>query len=75
MKIVTAEVRKHHLPDFSHGKNHAVFEAAFARLEKDLRARLGKKIRLIPLGFFLCASAPLRGLNPLCPIPVVKTAD
>ena len=30
-------VRKYHIPDFSHWKNHAAFEAAFARLEKDLR--------------------------------------
>ena len=36
-------VRKNHLPDFSHWKNHAAFEAAFARLEKDLRTRLGKR--------------------------------
>ena len=36
-------VRKHHLPDFSHWKNHDAFEAAFARLEKDLRTRLGKR--------------------------------
>ena len=36
-------VRKHHLPDFSNWKNHAAFEAAFARLEKDLRTSLGKR--------------------------------
>ena len=40
------EVRKYHIPDFSHWKNHDAFEAAFApptfhfgatsRLEKDL---------------------------------------
>ena len=35
-------VRKYHIPDFSHWKNRAVFEAAFARLEKDLRTSLGK---------------------------------
>jgi hypothetical protein len=33
------EVRKHHLPDFSNWKNHDAFEAAFARLEKDLRTK------------------------------------
>jgi hypothetical protein len=33
-------VRKYHLPDFSNWKNHAAFARAFARLEKDLRARL-----------------------------------
>jgi hypothetical protein len=31
-------VRKYHLPDFSNWKNPDAFEAAFARLEKDLRA-------------------------------------
>ena len=36
-------VRKYHLPDFSHWKNRAAFEAAFARLEKDLRTSLGKR--------------------------------
>jgi hypothetical protein len=34
------EVRKYHIPDFSNWKNHDAFEAAFARLEKDLRAHL-----------------------------------
>ena len=33
-------VRKYHLPDFYHWKNRAAFKAAFARLEKDLRASL-----------------------------------
>jgi hypothetical protein len=33
-------VRNYHLPDFSHWKNHAAFEAAFVRLEKDLRPSL-----------------------------------
>ena len=33
-------VRKYHLPDFSHWKNHDA--SAFARLEKDLRTSLGK---------------------------------
>ena len=46
------EVRKYHIPDFSNWKNHAAFERAFApptfhfgatsRLEKDLRASIGK---------------------------------
>jgi uncharacterized protein YjbI with pentapeptide repeats len=31
------EVRKYHIPDFSNWKNHDAFEAAFAKLEKDLR--------------------------------------
>jgi hypothetical protein len=35
-------VRKYHIPDYSNWKNRAVFEAAFARLEKDLRTSLGK---------------------------------
>jgi hypothetical protein len=35
-------VRKDHLPDFSNWKNHDAFEAAFARLEKDLRASVGR---------------------------------
>ncbi|HXI69313.1 MAG TPA: hypothetical protein VNN22_03035 [Verrucomicrobiae bacterium] len=34
------EVRKYHLHDFSNWQNHAVFERAFARLEKDLRTSL-----------------------------------
>ena len=36
------EVRKYHIPDFSNWKNHDAFEAAFARLEKDLRTSIGK---------------------------------
>ena len=36
-------VRKSHLYDFSHWKNHAAFEAAFARLEKDLRTSLSNR--------------------------------
>jgi hypothetical protein len=32
--------QKYHIPDFSNWKNHAAFEAAFARLEKDLRTHL-----------------------------------
>jgi hypothetical protein len=34
------EARKHHIPDFPNWKNHDAFEAAFARLEKDLRASI-----------------------------------
>ena len=33
-------VRKNHIPDFSHWKNHDAFEAAFARLEKYLRTSI-----------------------------------
>ena len=40
---LAAAVRKHPLPDFSHWKNHAASEATFARLERDLRTRLGKR--------------------------------
>jgi hypothetical protein len=36
------EVRKYHIPNFSNWKNHDAFEAAFARLEKDLHASVGK---------------------------------
>ena len=32
------EVRRYFIPDFSHWKEHDPFEAAFARLLKDLRA-------------------------------------
>jgi hypothetical protein len=39
---LAAAVRKSHLPAFSNWKNHAAFEAAFARLEKDLRTTIGK---------------------------------
>ena len=42
LKFLAEAVRKYHLPDFSHWKNHDAFEAAFARLEKDLRTSLGK---------------------------------
>ena len=35
------EVRKYHIPDFSNWKNHDAFEAAFARLEKNLRTSIG----------------------------------
>ena len=30
LKFLAEAVRKYHLPDFSHWKNHAAFEAAFA---------------------------------------------
>ncbi len=30
--------REHHIPDFSHWKDHDAFESAFARLLRDLRA-------------------------------------
>jgi hypothetical protein len=33
-------VRKYHIPDFSNWKNHAAFESAFARLEKDFRTSI-----------------------------------
>ena len=33
-------VRNYHIPDFSNWKNHDAFEAAFARLEKDLRTSI-----------------------------------
>jgi hypothetical protein len=39
---LTGEVRKYQISDFSHWKNHDAFEAAFARLEKDLRAAVGR---------------------------------
>jgi hypothetical protein len=32
------ELREYFIPDFSHWKEHAQFEAAFARLLNDLRA-------------------------------------
>ena len=41
---MTEEVRKYHIPDFSNWKNHGAFERAFARLEKALRASIGKQI-------------------------------
>jgi hypothetical protein len=31
---------KYHIPDFSNWKNHAAFECAFARLEKNLRTSI-----------------------------------
>ena len=42
-EALAAAVRKYHLPDFSNWKNHAAFERAFARLEKDLRTSIGKQ--------------------------------
>jgi len=33
------DVRKYHIPDFSNWEDHGAFEAAFARLLRDLRAR------------------------------------
>lgn len=39
---LAVEVRKYHIPDFSNWKNHAAFEHAFARLEKDLRTSIGR---------------------------------
>jgi hypothetical protein len=44
-KIATAYgdlKRRKTIPDFSNWKNHAAFETDFARLEKDLRASVGK---------------------------------
>jgi hypothetical protein len=41
-EALAAAVRKNRFPDFSNWKNPAAFEAAFARLEKDLRTSLGK---------------------------------
>ena len=32
------EVRKYHIPDFTNWKDHDTFEAAFARLLRDLKA-------------------------------------
>ena len=37
-KDLAVELRQYFLPDFSHWKEHDQFEAAFARLLKDLRA-------------------------------------
>jgi hypothetical protein len=36
-------VRKYRPPDFLDWKNHAAFERAFARLEKDLRTSIGQR--------------------------------
>ena len=35
---LATELREYFIPDFSHWKDHDAFEAAFARLLKDLRA-------------------------------------
>jgi hypothetical protein len=37
-KDLAVELREYFIPDFSHWKEHDSFEAAFARLLKDLRA-------------------------------------
>ena len=37
-KDLAVELREYFIPDFSHWKEHDPFEAAFARLLKDLRA-------------------------------------
>ena len=36
-KDLATELREYFIPDFSHWKEHDQFEAAFARLLKDLR--------------------------------------
>jgi hypothetical protein len=41
-KLAEQGVRKHYIPDFSNRKNHNTVERAFARVEKDLRASVGK---------------------------------
>jgi hypothetical protein len=35
---VAEEIREYHIPDFANWKDHDAFEAAFARLIKDLEA-------------------------------------
>lgn len=42
-KDLAVEVREYFIPDFSNWKNHDAFEAAFAKLLKDLRAEDSKK--------------------------------
>ena len=42
-KDLAVELRKYFIPDFSHWKEHDLFDAAFARLLKDLRAEEGAK--------------------------------
>ena len=37
-KDLAVEVREYFIPDFSNWKDHDAFEAAFARLQKDLKA-------------------------------------
>jgi uncharacterized membrane protein YgcG len=37
------EVRKYHIPDFSNWKDNEAFEAAFDRLQKDLKAETKPK--------------------------------
>ena len=42
-KDLAVELREYFIPDFSHWKEHDPFEAAFARLLKDLRAEESAK--------------------------------
>ncbi len=42
-KDFATELRKYFIPEFSHWKEHDPFEAAFARLLKDLRAEVPAK--------------------------------
>ena len=42
-KDLAVELREYFIPDFSHWKEHDPFEAAFARLLKDLRAENAAK--------------------------------
>ena len=42
-KDLATELREYFIPDFSHWKEHDPFEAAFARLLKDLRAEEAAK--------------------------------
>ena len=39
-KDLAEELRQYFIPDFSHWKEHDQFEAAFARLLKDLQAEV-----------------------------------
>jgi hypothetical protein len=41
-EALAAAARKYHLPDFSNWQPPAALARAFARLEKDLRASVGK---------------------------------
>ncbi len=43
-EALAAAVRKHHLPDFANWQPPAAFARAFARLEKDLRTSIGKRV-------------------------------
>ena len=42
-KDLAVELREYFIPDFSHWKEHDSFEAAFARLLRDLRAGVRAK--------------------------------